>query len=282
MATRPSWEGFLAFNLISIPVKAYNAVAASDRVGFHLLHAKCMQRIRYKKVCPVHGEVDNDEIVTGHEVAKGEYVVVDKEEKDAIKDKDEKTIGVDTFIPPDAIDPIYFSCHTHYLVPSNAAARRPYAVLLEAMRGHDRHAVAQVVLSGKRQVAVVRPLGTLLCMTILNFEDQVKSPDAFDDDLGSASVSAAERKLAVALLESATSDEFKLSRYENDYAARMRKLIESKTKRKAGKKPAAAGGEVEDLMDALRRSLSVEQGRTRRSVKAKPTKKRAKSTAVRR
>ena len=35
----------------------------SGKIGFHMLHAGCHSRIRYKKVCPVHGEVANDEIV---------------------------------------------------------------------------------------------------------------------------------------------------------------------------------------------------------------------------
>src|SRR5262245_59972591 len=82
MPARPSWEGFLTFNLISIPVKAYNAaMSGGGKIGFHLLHAKCGERIRYKKVCPVHGEVANDEIVSGYEYAKGEYVTVEAGEK---------------------------------------------------------------------------------------------------------------------------------------------------------------------------------------------------------
>src|SRR4051794_31679865 len=72
MATRPSWEGHLTFNLVSIPVKAFNAVGAtSGKIGFHLLHKGCNERIRYKKVCPVHGEVENDDIVSGYEYQKG-------------------------------------------------------------------------------------------------------------------------------------------------------------------------------------------------------------------
>ena len=80
MATRPSWEGHLTFNLVSIPVKAFNAVGAtSGKIGFHLLHKGCNERIRYKKVCPVHGEVSNDEIVSGYEYQKGQYVTVEKD-----------------------------------------------------------------------------------------------------------------------------------------------------------------------------------------------------------
>ena len=64
MATRPSWKGFLRLSLVSIPVQAINATQSGDGdLHFHQLHAKCHNRIRYQKVCPVHGEVANDEIV---------------------------------------------------------------------------------------------------------------------------------------------------------------------------------------------------------------------------
>ena len=132
MASRPSWEGHLTFNLVSIPIKAFNAVGAgSGKIGFHLLHKGCNERIRYKKVCPVHGEVANEEIVSGYEYAKGEYAVVPAGEKAKLKAKDDKAIDIDTFVPPAAIDPIYFSGRTYYLVPANPAASGP-------ARGHGR------------------------------------------------------------------------------------------------------------------------------------------------
>jgi DNA end-binding protein Ku len=266
MASRPSWEGFLTFNLISIPVKAYAAAAAGGgKIGFHLLHAGCNQRIRYKKVCPIHGEVNNDEIVSGYEYAKGEYVTVQSAERSKLREKDDKSIAIDTFVPPDAIDPLYFSGRTYYLVPSGPAAQKPYAVLMEAMASHDRHAVAQVVFSGRGQVAIVRPLGGLLAMTLLSYESQVKPPDAFADEVGEATVSAEERKLAAALLESATTGEFDLARYKDDYAARLAKLIEKKS-HGASRRAATDHGHppVMDLMEALKKSLSRAQGRSRR------------------
>src|SRR6478672_7296535 len=125
---RPSWSGFLRFNLISVPVKGYTAAAAGGgKIGFHLLHAACHSRIKYKKVCPIHGEVHNDEIVSGYEASKGHYVTVDKEERTAIKAEDEKTIAVDTFVPPDAIDPLYFSGRSYFLVPDGKVGQKPYA-----------------------------------------------------------------------------------------------------------------------------------------------------------
>jgi DNA end-binding protein Ku len=262
MASRPSWEGHLTFNLVSIPVKAFNAIGAgSGKIGFHLLHKGCNERIRYKKVCPVHGEVENDEIVSGYEYEKGKYVTVEKDEKGDLREPDDKAIAVDTFVEPAAIDPIYFSGRTYYLVPNGPAAQRPYAVMLAAMRAHDRLAVARLVLSGRGHVAVVRPFGKLLGMTLLAFEDQVKAPGPFEGEVGSPTVSAAERKLAEALLDSATSD-FDLHNYKDNYAEKLAALVQGKA-RKKGAKAAPAPGEVGDLMDALRKSLA-RQGQVKR------------------
>lgn len=266
MPARPSWEGFLTFNLISIPVKAYNAaISGGGRIGFHLLHAKCGERIRYKKVCPVHGEVANQDIVSGYEYAKGEYVAVEAGERARLRDEDDKAIAVDTFVAPESIDPIYFSGKTYYLVPNGPAAIKPYVVLMEAMAQHDRHAVAQVVFSGRGQLAVVRPYSGILVMTLLNFEFQVKSPDAFLGEVGTAVVSAEERKLAASLLEFATSGEFDLARYKDDYATRLARLIEKKSQGAARRVRADEGARpVMDLTEALRKSVARQQRQSRR------------------
>jgi hypothetical protein len=37
-------------------------------VSLNQLHEGCGERIRYKKTCPVHGEIQADEIVMGYEL----------------------------------------------------------------------------------------------------------------------------------------------------------------------------------------------------------------------
>jgi DNA end-binding protein Ku len=265
MASRPSWEGVLAFNLISIPVKAYNAASkGGGHVGFHLLHKDCNERIRYKKVCPVHGEVSNEDIVSGYEHAKGQYVIVDANEKKGLKDEDDKAIQVDSFVPPGVIDPIYFSGRTYYLVPAGVAAQRPYSVLLAAMRKDDRQAIGRVVMSGRAHVTIVRPLGKVLCMTMLAFDDEVKSPAEFEKEVGNREATAKEAELAEALVESATDPEFELARYKDDYAERVVKLIEKKVKKKPGSAKRRSSEQVGDLMAALKESLTLENRRAGR------------------
>ncbi len=258
MASRPSWQGFLKFNLISVPVKGYNAVAGgSGKIGFHLLHKGCNGRIRYQKVCPIHGEVSNDEIVSGYEVAKGQYVIVEKDERGELRAEDEKAIAIDAFVAPAAIDPIYFSGRTYYLVPDGKVAQKPYAVLLDALRAEGRQAVAQVVFSGKSQVTVVRPYGRLLAMSLLTYPSEIKSPSAFEDDIQAPDVSAEERRLAKTLIAAATAEDFDLTRYKDQYADKLVRLIEGKTRHEErAVEPGQEEPAVINLMDALKQSLN--------------------------
>ena len=257
MASRTSWEGYLRVSLLSIPVKAHNAtVPGKGRIGFHQLHAKCHSRIRYKKVCPIHGEVSNEEIVPGYEVSKGEYVLMDKKEMDKLKVDGDKAIRIDAFIDPDQLDPLYYAGRTYYLGPDGNLAETSYAVIHKAMNDRKRYAVAEIVFGGREQVVVIRPIGRLLAMSFVSYEDQVKPPSEFEDQAPEVSVPAKELKLAESLIDEATEKKFDLGRYRDDYTGRLRKLIEDRAQ---GKKVSAVYEEEEpaviNLMDALKRSL---------------------------
>src|SRR5438445_448220 len=159
MALRSNWEGFLRFNLISVPVRAYSAsTTGRGKIAFHQIHKGCGSRIKYKKVCPIHGEVSKDEIVSGYEIAKGEYVIVDPEELDKLRTENDKAISIDTFIRPESIDPIYFSERSYYLAPNGKVGQKPFAVLQKVMQDEKRFAVAQVVFAGREQLVLLRPV----------------------------------------------------------------------------------------------------------------------------
>jgi DNA end-binding protein Ku len=257
MALRSSWEGFLRLNLISVPVKAYSATqSGGGRISFHQIHAKCKNRIRYKKVCPVHGEVPNDEIVSGYEIAKGQYVLVKPEELKKLKSEADKSIEIDVFIKPHELDPLYFTDRSYYLTPSGKAGQKPYAVLQKVMADEDRYAVATMVFAGREQIVVIRPMRRLLTATVLSFADQIKSPKAFEEEVPDEKVDAQEVKLARTLIEASTDEKFDFDKYQDEYSTKVMKLIE---RRSAGKHVAAARADEEpaiiNLMDALKQSL---------------------------
>src|SRR5690349_8233020 len=131
---RYSWRGTLRLSLVSVPVQAINAQkTGGGKVHLHQLHEPDHARIRYAKMCPVHGEVSNDEIVSGYEVSKDEYVVVDQAEIEQLWHHGEKAITLDAFVDPAEIDPSFFAGRHYYLLPDGDAGAKPYLVLQRAM-----------------------------------------------------------------------------------------------------------------------------------------------------
>jgi DNA end-binding protein Ku len=105
---RAMWKGSIRFSLVNVPVEAYATLEpGSGEIHWNQLHDQCHSRIRYVKTCPIHGEVPNDQIVTGYEYEKGHYVNVDRNNVEKAQ-ADARTIVVDAFISPEEIDPIFY------------------------------------------------------------------------------------------------------------------------------------------------------------------------------
>jgi DNA end-binding protein Ku len=279
MAARSSWKGFLKLSLVSVPVKAYTATASGGgEVRLNQLHAECNSRINYKKSCPIHGEVSGEQIVSGYEYSKGQYVVVDTDELEKLRTEDDKAINIDTFIAPEELDPVLSSGKTYYLVPDGPVAQKPYAVLQQAMVELGRHAIARVVMHGKEQVVWLRPMDNLLSMTILNYDHEVTKPAAFEEELIKSAIEADELKLAKTLIEASTSKKLDYAKYKDLYTEKLTQLIEAKV---AGKEVVAAPvheqAHIINLMDALRQSVAKVQKSAPAAASAKPPKKMAAS-----
>jgi DNA end-binding protein Ku len=267
MALRSIWNGSIRFSLVTVPVEAYTAAAPNEgEIHLNQLHDKCHSRIRYKKTCPIHGEVGNDEIVMGYEYEKDHYVVVDRREVEKAQ-ADEHSIAIDTFITPDEIDPIYYDGRTYYLAPETPAAQHSYAVLYQALAKLNRCGLATVVLHGKEQLLLVRPVEGVLTMTMLHYKSQIRGPETIRDEIPTAKASPQELKLAQQLIESSTSDSVDFASYEDRYTDRLKELIEAKIAGKETIEPPQAEEEVPiiNLMDALRESVQ----KTKQSPKAK-------------
>jgi len=257
MAARPSWDGYLRLSLIVVPVKAYSAsVKGASEIGFHMLHKTCHSRIRYQKVCPVHGEVKADEIVSGYEYSKGKYVIVDDEEIAELRGDTEKTIEIDGFVPQSAVDPLYFSGRSYYLVPDGSSAGHSYDVLADVMAGEELVGVAEAVMFGRENLGIVRSKDGVLIFSRIEYADEIRPISTFSRDRKPHKISAEERKLAKTLVAASTRDELDFERYKDDSAIRLRKAIEGKVK---GSRIVEERGRPEpkviNLMDALKKSL---------------------------
>lgn len=264
---RASWRGQLRFGLVSFPVQAFNVhLPEQGEFHFHQLHAECHRRIHYEKVCPVHGEVENDQIVSGYEYRKGQYVEIDPDELDALRTDSERALNIDAFIGPDELDPIYHDGRRYYLAPDGSSAAEPYTVLAEAMQRQERDAIGQVVFSGREQLARLRVVGGVLVMTLLDYSPEVRKAEAMAAELPAVKPSTRSVQLAETLVKSWTTKRFDLDEYEDRYRAKVKELIDAKIEGREIVAPEPEEQpEVLNLMDALKKSLAKSDTKPSRS-----------------
>lgn len=278
MAFSSSFDGYLRFSLVTLPVRAYNATApARAGIRMHQIHEKCGSRIRHEKTCPIHGHVPNEEIVSGYEYEKGQYITFEPEELSKIKSENDRTVTIDAFVPSGAVDPVYFSGRTFYFVPSGPAGRQPYTVLHSAMNELGRWGIARLVLAGHDEVGVVRTLGKLLTLTVLHHGSEIRPASALAGDVEEGKVSAEELRLAETLVNASTADKYDPKEYVDHYTERLQQLLEMKAKGKRLRAPAHKEEPVIlNLMDALKKSLGkVKKGEKAATKPARPPRKHA-------
>jgi DNA end-binding protein Ku len=260
MAAHASWKGFLKLSLVSVPVKAYTATASGNDITLHQLHAKTHTRIQYKKVAPEVGEVSSEEIVKGYEYDKGQYVIVNEEELDKLRTESDKSIRIDGFIRPEDLDGIYMGGRTYFLTPDGPVGQKPYSLLMKGMQANGVSAIAEVVISQKEQVVLVRPVDGVLTMTVLNRKDEVKPAAAFKDEITETESSEAERSLADTLIKASIIKEFDFGKYHDVYKEKLTKLIQMKIE---GQEVVQVRDPEEpkiiNLMEALKRSVAEAQ-----------------------
>ncbi len=255
MSARPIASGTISFGLVSIPVKVYAASNASAAISFNLLHAKDASRLKQQYVCVKDGEiVPRDEMVKGYEFSKDHYVTFTPEELKALEEQSTQSIEVVEFVPISKIDPVYFD-RTYYLGTDKGGAKA-YALLSKVMQATGRVALARYAARGKQYLVMLRPGEREgIVMQQLLYADEVRS---FEDvPIESADVSAKELDLAKLLVEQRAADGFKPEEYGDDVRKRVLSLIQKEVDGQEISlvEPQAGGGQIIDLMEALKASL---------------------------
>jgi DNA end-binding protein Ku len=276
---RTTWNGSLSFGLVSIPVglaPATKPAARASDVSFRLLHRDCGTPIKQKRYCPTHErDLGPDEIVKGWEVAKGQFVLVEESELEALQQQDDsRSIEITRFVDAAQVDPIFFD-RTYFLVPAQAsAARRPYVLLLNAMHETGMAALGRFVQQGREKFCLIRPKGDALALETLYLAADVNSQAEIGEAVGEVEVKDAELGLARQVISSLAAD-FDPGELQSDYRRDLRAMLEAKLAGEEIAVPEAAEAEapVVDLMEALRRS--VEEAKKARPAGAKAAAKKA-------
>jgi DNA end-binding protein Ku len=268
---RTTWNGSISFGLVTIPVGLAPATKPSARqsdISFRQLHRECGTPIRQKKWCPVHDrELSDDEIVRGWEVAKGQFVVVEDADLEAIEKHDtSRAIDISRFVHLEEVDPIYYD-RTYFLVPASAEAqRRPYVLLHEAMRENGVAALGRFVLAGKEKLCLIRIMGDALALETLFVHEDVKDHSEIDEVVGGAEVKKPELALATQIITSLQGP-FEPEELRSEYRESLRELLEAKLEGHEISIPEPEEPQPTiDLMEALRASVAAAK-----TSKAKPS-----------
>ncbi|HTV12862.1 MAG TPA: Ku protein [Acidimicrobiales bacterium] len=253
---RAIWSGSISFGLVNVPVKLVTATSPKD-VRFHQLHATDRGRINQKRVCSIDGEeVDYSGIVKGYEIHRGQYVVIDPEELEALAPEASRSIDIEEFVDLVDIDPLFFE-HSYYLVPDGPAAR-PYALLVEAMEGTGKVGIGRFVLRTKQYLAALRPRDGALVLSTMLFADEVLGTSDLEVPT-TKETKPSEREVTMARqLVSSLSAEWEPEKYKDDYREKVLEMVEAKAEGneiavpETPERPAP----VVDLMAALEASLA--------------------------
>ncbi|MFB0875579.1 MULTISPECIES: Ku protein [unclassified Sphingobium] len=260
MAARAYWQGQIRLALVSIPVEIYPATRSGAAVAFNQIHEPTGKRIRYEKVVQGVGPVDSDDIIKGYEVSKGNYVLLEDDEIEAVKIESRKTLDLVQFVEADAIDVLYYE-KPYFVLPADDLAEEAYAVLRDALRETRKVGLGQLSVRGREQLVSLKPCGKGLILEILRYADEVTKAQKYFASIPDQKADPDLLDLATAIIDKKTAP-FRPEEFHDRYVDALHRLIEKKQKAK-GKRvieeeddaSAARGGNVIDLMAALKKSV---------------------------
>ena len=273
MAARAYWQGQIRLALVSIPVEIYPAVKSGASISFRQIHEPSGKPISYEKVVQGIGAVDHDDIVKGYEISKGNYVLLDDAEIEAVKIESRKTLELVQFVDLHEIDVFYFE-KPYYVVPSDDLAEEAYIVLREALRAAKKVALGQLSMRGREYLVSIKPCGKGLVMETLRYSDEVRRAQTYFTDIGDAKPDEELLDLAQTLIDKKSAP-FDAAKFSDRYVDALQALVEKKAKQKGGGKiledvddaPSGKGSNVIDLMAALRKSVGGDKPAAKKAAK---------------
>lgn len=273
MPARAYWKGHLRLSLVTIGVELYTAQDHGETIRLNQIHRDSGKRIKYQKVAPGVGEVKSDDIVKGYEVDDGKYVLLEKDELNALKLESKETIDLVQFVDHCEIDPRFFE-KPYFVTPGNGTvAEEGFAVIRDALAKANKVGLGQLAARGRDTLIAIRPCGRGMLLNTLRYEEELKDSDDLFGEIPDVDVPDDMTKMALELIERKSAP-WDPDKFDSQYEDALRDLIEEK--RKTGKVTRIDEGDGEgrpdnvvDLMATLRKS--VEQA------KKKPAKKRSAS-----
>lgn len=257
MAPRPFWKGYLKLSLVSCPVAMTPATSEADKVRFHTLNRNTGNRIRAQYIDAVtQAPLDDDDAAKGFARGENDYLILEDEELDAVQLETTKTIDIDVFVPSDEVGWIWYD-KPHYLVPDGKVGEEAFGVIRDAMASTSTVGIARLVLYQRERAVLIKPRDSGMVVWTLHYGDEVRDPDLYFPH-SDADSPADIQKLVHQLIEQRTS-KWDPAMVRDPVQERLLDIIAAKKKGRAKRvpaKPEKKSGNVVNIMDALKRSLS--------------------------
>jgi DNA end-binding protein Ku len=271
MAARSIWKGSISFGLVNIPIKLYSAT--EDRVMSFNQLCPNGHRIQYKRWCPVEEkEVPYAEIKKGYEIAKDNYVIVEKSDFEKIQIKSTKTIDIREFVDMKELDPIFIE-KTYYVGPDSKSVDKAYNLMVNILKRTNKVAIGKITFREREQLVALRAYQRGIVMHVLHYLEEIRPMDEIKEisETASSKVKLDEQELELGkmLVEQLTSKEFDVSEYSDNYTDQLEKMINAKAQGKVHvvTEEAPEVG-TKDLLEALKASVRRSpQAKTKRTTK---------------
>ncbi|MEK1928898.1 MAG: Ku protein [Pararhizobium sp.] len=274
MAPRASWKGYLKLSLVSCPVRLYPATSSSERISFNQLHKDTHNRINMKPVDPELGLVERSDLVKGYEYEDKKYIIIEDADLESVRIESNHTMNIEAFVDEQSVDVIYQDA-PYYLAPDGAMAEETFVVLREALRKSGKLAIARLVLSSRERVITIGARETGMFVCTLRNPSEVRGTAEYFGNIPVGNPDPEMLQLAEALIQQKLTT-FDPKNYEDRYEVALMNMIREKLK---GHKPIIAAaperGNVINLMDALKASLSQSKPPAKSKSKTEPAAKPA-------
>lgn len=249
---RAIWKGAIGFGLVNIPVKLYSATQQST-LDLDMVDVRDMAKIHFQRVNENTGKEVKWENIGKAYLLNEDYILLDEEDFAEAAPEKSKIIEVDHFVDESEIDSIYYE-NAYYIEPEKSGVKA-YALLREALKKSGKVGIAQFVMRTAAALTVLKPMGDMIVLSKIRFAEEVRDTGDFDLPAKTA-VKPAELKMALSLIDQ-YSEKFNITKFKDQYAADLLKVIRAKAK---GKKPVAKKLKVvhsksKDLMEQLKASL---------------------------
>ncbi len=255
--SRAFWKGVISFGMVAIPVKMYIATE-SHTTSFHILHKKCLSRLKQMWFCPVDNEyLPLQDTVRGYEYASGQYVILEESDFKKVPLKTLHSISITGFVSAAEIDPIYF-LGSHYLEPDELGVK-PFSLLRQTLLKTGRVGIAKVTFQRQEHLCCLRPYDNIMMLHTIHYQADVLPKD--DLKPAQQELSKDELDMAAALVAAMTK-KFKPEDYHDEYSEALKKVIDAKVKGLEIKAPREPRVAIKDLMEALRTSIETARKET--------------------